>query len=124
MAYVDPTTQDLVLTLAQDVRGVASVEDTAQRVYHRLFTQRGSCFWDRSFGSTLHELGRAKIGRTFQADVEDRVRRALQPLVDDGSITAIAFAHERAATGRWHVQVQVQDRRHAVIPFDLWVGVA
>lgn len=122
MALLDPTTRDLRFNGRRDMSPVDN--ETKQLVYHRLYTRAGSCFWDRAFGSTLHELDQAKIGRTFQQDLEDRIRVALKPLTTAKVVSLLSFQHERPSRERWHCRVELRDARQAPIPFDVFVAVA
>lgn len=121
MAAIDPVTQDLCL----DVSGRLVVETNPvyQAVYLRLNTRRGTCFWDVAFGSTLHELQQAKITSTFQPDLEDRIRTALQPMIDAKEISDLAFEHERPSGNRWHCRLTVLDAGKRLLGWELWVEV-
>lgn len=122
MAYIDPTTRTLTLAASGDL--ARSTSATAERAYTRLFTERGSCFWDTTFGSRLHLLRRAKITGSFERQLEDAVREAWRPLLDAGELVGLQFAHERVDHGRWHTVVHVEDAARAPIAFDIWTAVA
>ena len=121
-AYIDPATRDFVIEISGDLQ--EETLPTRQHLYFRLFTERGSCFWDMNFGSTLHELQQAKITRTFQVDLEDRVRTALADMIDEGEIDELAFTHERLGSNRWHCRIGCVDVAQRPLAFDLWVEVA
>lgn len=120
MADLDLSTRDLVLTSAGALRATAS--RTAEAVQARIATQRGTCVWDRAFGSTLHQLRAAKVTATFQADLEGRIRDALAPMLQDRRLTGVSFTHSQTA-GRWECLVEATDAAGVVVPYTVWVRV-
>lgn len=122
MAFLDPITRDLVRLSSGDLK--PSSNPTLEGMALRLRTRRGTCWWDVTFGSTLHELGQAKITRTFAADVEDRIRTALQPMIDEGEVSDLAFEHERPETNRWHTRLACRDAAQRPLAWDVWVEVS
>lgn len=95
---------------------------TLEAVALRLQTRKGTCFWDATFGSTLHELNRTTITARTRADVEDRIRSALKPLLDAGGLTSLSFEHERSE-GQWRTLTRMTDARGVPLAYDVWVGV-
>lgn len=122
MAAIDPTTRDLVLEA--DGRLGVPADPIAAAVDLRISTHRGSCFWDPAFGSTLHELAQAKIGASFQQDLESRIRVALKPMVDDGRLADIAFEHSRSEANRWDVRVVCLTAARTPIVATTWIEVS
>ena len=121
MALINTTTADLPLDKAGNL--VVETNPTRQAVQLRIFTRRGSCFWDRTFGSRLHLAPRMKIGAGFQAQLEDLFRSALRPLLDAGEIRELAFEHERPAPTQWHARLTMLDAGKRPLAFDYWVEV-
>lgn len=73
------------LTVTAD--GLLKRDDTViSRCLVRLLTRRGEWFGDPELGSRLHEL---KILKNPKAQVEAVVLEALQPLIEDGSLSEI-----------------------------------
>lgn len=116
--------QDGDLQLDTSVDLVRETNPVRQAVQLRLTTERGSCFWDVAFGSTLHELRQAKVTATFSVDLESRIRTALRPMTTAGELTILGFRHERPTKDRWHVQFFGADRGRRPITFDLFLEVA
>ncbi|HND28871.1 MAG TPA: hypothetical protein PKY30_24405 [Myxococcota bacterium] len=94
---VDPITGDLTLS-----GGKLVVETSPVRaeLVARIKTHKGSCFWDLSFGSTLHEL--KKVSSSALRDIEERVRAALRPM----SLDSLQVVVERVDVGRIDLAVQ------------------
>lgn len=121
MAYIDPVTRSFVLTSSRDLK--RSTSATLEELTLRLLTHRGSCFWDLSFGSTLHLLPAEKIGPTTSRDVENRARVALQPMVDARTISALEVRAGRVDRNRVELGLRCKDARGAPITFTTWVPV-
>lgn len=121
MAYLDPLSRDFVLTSSNDLKGVDN--PTLQGVVLRLMTERGSCFWDPDFGSTLHLVAREKGGPSTERDVADRARRALKPMVDDEDITDLTVQATRVDRGRVELAVRCLDAGRRPVAFSTFVAV-
>ena len=122
MAYIVAKTGSFTLTTSRDLRKVRPPEVTAQQLLLRLQTQKGTCFWDSSFGSTLHELPRTKLGPTAERDAEDRVRSALAPMVTSKAIGALTVQVQRAQN-RLNLSVCCVDAGGNPIQFSTFVEV-
>lgn len=118
---LDVTSGDLSWSDRGDL--VVPSDPLSQAVYLRVMTERGSLFWDTTFGSRLHELRRTKLDVTFKSRLEDVLREALTPLVAAGELAKLSFDHERQAGGRWHVRVRAQTRSRRDFTFPLFVEV-
>lgn len=122
MAQIDPLLLDLV---ASDRGDLTTSTDTLYEAVHlRLTTARGTCFWDRTFGSTLHTFARSKITKRTAAELEDAVRDALVPLLESKELSALAFEHDRPAPNRWHIRLSALARSRRRFTYDLFVEVA
>ncbi|HND29732.1 MAG TPA: hypothetical protein PLA94_07020 [Myxococcota bacterium] len=121
MAYVDPATGAFELTSGKDLRKVTQAELVEQHVVLRLRTHRGSCFWDQTFGSTLHEL--LKIGPAVARDVEDRVRSALAPMVAGREISSLDIKTERVGLNRIDIGLRCLDAGGRPLQFSTFVEV-
>lgn len=121
MAHLDPILRDLVLTAGGDLQAVDN--PTRQAVVLRLLTERGSCFWDLTFGSTLHEMPRAKIVANAERDAEDRARSALRPLLDSQEISALSISVSRVDRNRIEMAVSCRDAGQRPIQFTMFVAV-
>jgi len=115
------TSGDLVLL---STGGLEMEDNTVMQVLQaRLLTRRGSCFWDATFGSRLHEMEQTKVTTTFQVRLEDCIRQAVQPMLDSRQISNLAFEHERPSPNQWHVLVSCEDAGQRPLAWDLWVEV-
>ena len=121
MAYLNPLTRDLVQTVDWDWLRVTN--PTLEAIHIRLHTERGSCFWDLSFGSTLHLLPTETISADRVRDVEDRVRTALQPMVDAHEISGLTIHATRVARNRVDLSVQCLDAGRRPVTFTTFVQV-
>lgn len=117
---VDPATLDLVF-VAGDFQEASPALDAVRL---RLHTERGSCFWDATFGSTLHQLVRAKITARTAVRIEDAIRVALAPMVRASELAIEGFAHEQPESDRWHVAVTLRDGQKRPVKFHLFLKVA
>lgn len=121
MAHLDPISRSLVRSTGGDwERGD---NPTLESLILRLGTWRGSCFWDLSFGSTLHLLPQSKITSTLERDVEDRVRTALAPMVDAGELLGLAVTVRRAERNRAEMVVHALDAGRRPLTFTTFVAV-
>lgn len=121
-AYIESITRDLVVTGAKDLQRPAS--PLLQAIYLRLATHRGSCFWDPSFGSTLHELAASHPSAvTVARDVDARVRDALQPLIDSGDLKQLDVTVTRQGRHQVALAVSVKDAGRRTITFTTFVQV-
>lgn len=117
---IEPATQDLAIE-AGDLGDASPVHDAVRL---RLHVHRGSCFWDSSFGSTLHQLARAKVTTRTAVRVEDAIRVALAPMVKAGELAIEGFAHEQPEVSRWHTVITLRDRQRRPVTFHLFLKVA
>jgi phage gp46-like protein len=120
MLQLDPSTHDFLVGADGDFVPVDNA--LAEACLNRLLVERGSCFWDPDFGSTLHELRRGLLTATFAEDLEDRVRDALAPLSAAGELTALAFEHAQGP-GQWQVAVTVTDASATPVTLQLWLPI-
>lgn len=121
MAHLDSITRSLVLTRSRDVQRVAN--PTQQHMLLRLQTHRGTCWWDPTFGSTLHLLTQEKIGPAIERDVEDRARTALRPMTATRELLDLVMTAQRTATNRVELALRARDAGRRPITFSLWVAV-
>lgn len=121
MAYLDPLTRDFVLTRAHDLTAVSN--PTLEEMLLRLGTQRGTCFWDLDFGSSLHLLPQEKIGPTTERDVENRARFALKPMIDAKQITGLALKATRVDRNRVDLAGRCSDAGQRPLSFNTFVAV-
>lgn len=67
----------------------ARTADAGNAIWLRLRTPLGSWWADPTLGSRLHELAREKDLSRARQRAEQYARDALQPLIDDGRLTAL-----------------------------------
>lgn len=121
MAYVDPASHDLVQTAGHDLQ--TSSSPLQEAVIRRLLTERGSCFWDLAYGSTLHELPRLAIRQNMEGELEARARAALEPLRVAGKVRSLTVAATRADRNRMELAVQVLGAHQERVVFTTFVRV-
>ena len=118
MARVDPILRDLVLTSTGDLS--ADDNPVAEELTLRLLTERGSAWWDLTFGSRLAQLAGEKAGPDLERRVEGEVRGALKPMVDAGAITSLQVTVSRGM-GRVDLEVRAMDARRRPVQFTTFV---
>ncbi|MBQ1761771.1 MAG: phage GP46 family protein [Aquincola sp.] len=122
-AWINPVTADYVQSdaLAPDL-----VQDPAQglanAVYLRIVTPLGSWWADPALGSRLHELAREKDVARVQRLARQYCQQALQPMLDDGRLSALQIDTEREP-GRLNVRVELVDAAQAPHTFNVHVKV-
>ena len=85
--------------------GLLDRDDTVStRCLIRLLTRRGEWLGDPQIGSRLHQIGIIKESRSR---VEAAVFEALQPLIDDGSISDVTVADVRAEDQNGFLQISI-----------------
>lgn len=115
MAHIDFTALDLVLTDAGDL--VAVDNPVLEELGLRLLTERGSAWWDLSFGSRLHELATTKAGADLERRVQEEVRAALRPMLTAGALSSLQVTVTRVDRSRVDLEVRAVDSRRRPITF-------
>lgn len=121
MALLNSLTRDYAQTTGGDFEQLDN--PTLESLKLRLMTQKGSCFWDLEFGSTLHELPRTKIGADVLRDVENRARTALAPMVRAKEILDLSVQVARTAVNRVEMALNCRDAGGRPLRFSTWVAV-
>ena len=103
---IDPFTKDYVRNDA--ISSVAKSRNALTAIYHQFLTELGQWWGDPDAGSRFFTLARAKNLQSSPIVIQDITSRALQPLIDDGRITAPSFQSERL-TQRVNQEVNVTD---------------
>lgn len=102
--YIDPRTGDAIV--AQDGE-LEAMPVNRQRVMLSCLTQFGSSAAMQDWGARLPD----RIDEGFADDVRSEISRALQFMVDDGSITVDGVFTETTPAGRAQVTVSYTDRQ-------------
>jgi len=103
---IDPLTRDYVLVSATG--DWETTRSARTSVYHAILAHRGKWAADSNFGSRLYELARAKNTFRMRAVIADMITEALQPLINDGSVSEPVVIVEREV-GRIVVEATVTD---------------
>jgi phage gp46-like protein len=114
-----------------DSRGLAAMtfgksETMINNIYLSLMVKKGSFFYDPTFGSRLHELGREKNTPATARKAEDYCREALQWLLDTGKATLINVYTEKDLAQDPHrlkALVEVTPANGPVVPFSTFIDV-
>lgn len=122
MAYIDPLTRDYRQTAGHD--WTPATHPLQEAVVRRLMTQRGTCFWDLSYGSTLHELVGAPARGNLTVDAEARVKAALRPLVEGGRIQSLKVSATRTTSNRLDLGLRVVASDSTILRFSTFVRLA
>jgi hypothetical protein len=101
--YINPDTNDFVL---DDDGSYLDMPGTRQRVYLALKSNLGTLAGYETFGSDLFKLG--KIDSSFQVRAKSSVRKALDHLVQDNSIS-LTSVDVTAVGGRVSITVSYFD---------------
>lgn len=119
--YIDPRTQDLVVTSGKDLQRVTN--PTVASAYLRVATQRGSVFWDPTFGCDLQNLG--TLGANAEQQAEAAVFAALQPMVAAGELRDLSVQVVRPTDvpNRLDIIVDAIDAAQRPIQFKTFVPV-
>lgn len=120
MAWVDPQTRDVVLD--RSGRLSAKGQPAAEHLYRRVTTHRGSCAWDPSFGSALHEL--VKSAADLERDAIARVEQAVQPMLDAGELVELEVHAERVERGRLAIVIRATDAGLREVGFTTFLELA
>lgn len=120
MSRIDTVADDLATTPSLDLATTASALGDA--MYLRLMTERGTCWWDPTFGSRLHELRSRGLTESTVARVEDAAREALAPLTSSGELTELSVTVTQAPN-RVDLTLSGQDNRRRKIALSLEVIV-
>lgn len=118
---IDPGARDYIRTASNDLEQVSDAQ--SQEVYRRLAVELGSCWWDRTFGSRLHELRRMGLRQGWEREVEDMVHEALQPMVARGELSQVQVEHDRPDPNRVHIGISALGAGRKPLTFDHWVGL-
>lgn len=114
-----------------DSRGLAAMtfdkaETMINNIYLSLIIEKGSFFYDPTFGSRLHELKREKNTPATARKAEDYCREALQWLLDTGKATRIDIYTERDLAQDPHrlkALIEVTPANGPVVPFSTFIEV-
>jgi phage gp46-like protein len=83
------------------------IDHLGNAVYLRLMTPLGSYWADKTLGSRLHELARAKDVERVRVLAKQYSEQALQPLIDDGRADTIEVVAVRQQPGRLALGIEV-----------------
>lgn len=120
MAKRDPTTGDILVEGGDYVAVDNPVFDAVALL---LDTRQGSCFWDLTFGSRLHELPQRGMRAGIEREAENIVAEALQRLVDAGDITELTVTATRVGRSRLQLVASAFDTGRRQLQWTRWVAV-
>lgn len=119
-AWINPITRDYVLLQGAAQRDPAG--GLANSIYLRLTVPLGSWWWDKTFGSQLHTLGRVKDVARNAVLAQQYAEQALAPILADGRATSITVTTERQP-GRLNLLIEVLSASGETLTFKHPVGV-
>ena len=119
MAFIDPLTRDYVATAGHDL--APPTHPAQEALARRLLTERGSAFWDPTYGSTLHELPRLAIRQNAEGEVMARARAALAPLLTSKVLTRVDVAASRVDRNRVELAVRALAANGTPVTFTTFV---
>lgn len=93
-------------------------------IYLRIKTPLGSWWADKTLGSRLHELQRAKDLPRVGVQIKEFAESALQPMLADGRLQSLAVAVQQLHDGRALLQVDALAAAGQKVVFKQFIQVA